>query len=420
MLAPGGAVRSDGLASPAMSPPRRAPAPRSIGAPARGLVVATALDAVLRSAFGAVEASAAVVPDPDAFIEMASRTGLLPRIVHRLGPERLSSRLGSRGARRALQSYRGSALASARLVSLARLVGRVAAEAGIRVVALKHVALCLSGVASAAARGAVDADLLVAGEDASRLVDALVRTGLHTSNGPSNDHQLSPLYHAQGGMLELHRKVPGVRPSVGERELGLEALVRLDLAVPADAATPFLLVPRPPVLLAHALAHALYQHGPEPGAYAPFKLLADSADLRAASGDGLLSEALPLVAAEVNADDARAAWELPVLLGASGVEAVFAYPESPEARLLAHFVRGAFEPAYAQSLKLRSVATPRAGRGPVSGLLRNAWNALAIGPAQAHALYGADTRAKYLLALALRPFHLAVKLVRYAAAALRR
>jgi hypothetical protein len=221
-------------------------------------------------------------------------------------------------------------------------------------------------------------------------------------------------------MLELHRTVPGVRPSTGEPELGLERLAGEGLAIPLDPDHPWLLVPRPHVLLAHTLAHALYQHGLEPAAYSAFKLLADVADLRRSAGDDILREALPLVAAEVAEEDARAAWALPSLLADGGPSAVLARPESAEARLLAHLVRGALEPEYAESLKIRSALTLPSDRGGPAGLLRRAWHTLAINRAQARALYGADTRAKYALALALRPFHLVGKLLRYARAAARR
>ncbi len=201
--------------------------------------------------------------------------------------------------------------------------------------------------------------------------------------------------------------------------MSLETLVEHGLVTPLDPDEPCLLVPRPHVLLAHALAHAIYQHGLEPAAYPAFKLLADVADLRRAAGDGLIRDALPLIAAEVNEKDARAAWVLPSLLAAKGTAGVLARPESPEARLLAHFVRGALEPAYAESLKIRSAMTLPSDRSGPTGLLRQSWHAVAISRSQARALYGADTNAKYATALVFRPFRLAWKLVRYAVAAAR-
>ena len=403
-----------------MPSPRSEPRPRSVGAPAEGLALPPGLAAVLGAAFRPPEAPAEPAADAPLFLETAARTGFLPRIVHRLGPTLLSALLGPRGAEEALERYRASAFASARLVALGRLVGRVAREEGLRVVPLKHVALCEGGVTSPAARGAVDADLLVADADAARLVEALSRAGLRSTGDGARDHQHRPLVHGRGGLLELHRTIPGVRASPDGRELDLESVVRHGLAVPAGGGAPLPLVPGPRLLLAHALAHGLYQHGLAPDAYSAFKLLADAADLREAAGPGLLGEALPLVSSVVHADDASAAWKLPALLADGGLEAVLSRPESPEARLLAHFVRGAYEPGYAEALKLRAATAPRAGRGPVRGLLRNAWDAVAIGPSQARVLYGADTRAKYAAALALRPFHLCAKLVRYAVAALRR
>lgn len=393
------------------------PEPRSIGASTDGIELTAELDWTLSRAFGRPAPSRGNAFEGGEAVSIAGRLGLLPRIVHILGPARLAAELGEAAARDALAEYRTSALVSARLVALARLVGRAAARSGVRVVALKHVALCLSGVSDAAARGAADADVLVADADAPRLLRELRRARVTETDAPSYDHQHSPLVHPQAGMLELHRTLPGVRPSPGAPELSLTPLVALGLTEPPDATAPSLLLPRPHVLLAHALAHALYQHGLAPGAYPPFKVLADAADLRRSAGEGLIRDALPLVAAEVDARDARAAWELPSLLAAEGAAAVLARGRAPEARLLAHFLFGAVDPGYGDALKLRSAATLPSDRGGIAGLLRWAWHAVAISPAQARVLYGADTRARYFFALARRPFHLAGKLVRYLRAA---
>lgn len=382
------------------------------------------LEWTLAGAFG--EAAGARRPGPDgegfdgrAAVATAARLGLLPRVVDRLGPERLAAEVGPEAAAEALAIYRGSALASVRLVALARLVGRVAGANGIEVVALKHAALCLAGISSPAARSAVDADVLVSDADAARLTAALAGEGIAPSGAPGYDHQHSPLHHPRGGMLELHRTLPGVRLSPREREVDLGIVVEQGLAAALPDGAPGLLVPRPHVMLAHALAHGLFQHGLEPAAYPAFKLLADVADLRRCGGEGLLDDALPLVAAEVNEDDARAAWALPALLSERGAAGVLERPKSAEARLLAHLVRGALEPGYGDSIRLRSVLALPSDRAGLGGLLGGAWQAVAINRVQARELYGVTSPAGYALALAWRPFHLAGKLVRYALAALR-
>lgn len=375
------------------------------------------LEWALCGAFGEAAGRRRARPDGHAAVETARLLGLLPRVVDRLGPERLAAEVGPEAAEKALEGYRASALGSAKRVALARLVGRVAGRNGIRVVALKHAALCLAGVSSPAARSAADADVLVSDIDAARLTEALAEEGIVVSDAPGYDHQHRPLIHPRGGVLELHRTVPGVRLSPREREVNLELVVERGLATPLSAGEPCLFVPRLHVLLAHALAHGLFQHGLEPAAYPAFKLLADVADLSRCGGEGLLEEALALVAAEVNEDDARAAWALPSLIRERGAAGVFDRPESAEARLLAHFVRGALEPEYGASIRLRSVLALPSDRAGLGGLLREAWRAVAINRAQARELYGATSPAGYALALAWRPFHLAGKLVRYALAA---
>ena len=397
----------------------RSTRPRSIGTSADAVQVSPELEWVLARAFAGSEGTRSGFLDGRAAGALASRLGLLPRIVHRLGPARLADELGPVAAKDALAEYRESALVSARLVALARLVGRVAGENGIKVVVLKHAALCLSGISLPAERGAADADILVSDADAARLTRELVRAGIRTSDAPVYDHQHSPLYHPQGGMLELHRTIPGVRPSPDDAEMSLEVLVARDLATPLDPGAPCLFVPRPHFMLAHALAHALFQHGLQPGAYPALKLLADIADLRCRASHDLLPDALPLIVAEIDEGDARAAWALPTALAAGGAAAVLACSDSPEARLLSHLLRGALDPGYGESLKLRSALTlPSDQSGPLA-FLRWAWHTVAINRAQAWALYGADTRPKFLFALARRPFHLAWKLGRYIKAAAR-
>lgn len=396
-----------------MKPLRRGRAPRSIGASAEGVRATPELEWVVLRAFGGPDVSFPAPVYGAGAVDVARRLALLPRLVHAAGPGRLEAELGREAAAEALSEYRESALSSAKLVALARLAGRVAGARGIRVAALKHAALCLSGASSPAARGAVDADVLVSDAEAARLLEALAGAGIAVSASPAYEHQHRPLLHPRAGMLELHRHLPGVRPSPEESEMRLEDVVARGLAAPLSGGEPGLLVPRPALLLAHALAHGLFQHGLEPAAYPAWKLLGDLADLRRAAGDRLLDEALPFVASEVEEGDARAAWELPALLGSVGAGAVLARPEAPEARLLAHLVRGALDPRYPATLKLRNLAAAPADRGGLPGLLRNAWHALAIGPSQARVLYGADTPAKYVLALAARPFHLAARLVRY-------
>lgn len=378
---------------------------------------------VLGRAFGPVGGPWGEALDGGAALELATRLGVVSRIADRLGPERLRDDLGGEAATEALAAYRREAVAATRLLALSRLVCSVAAREGIRIVPLKFAALCLSGAASPAWRPAADVDVLVANEDAGRLVAALAAEGFLVSDGPAYAHQHPPLHHPRGGMLELHRTIPGVRLAPGSREAGLGDVIgsglTRELEDPAGGTLP---VPVPALLAAHAIAHGVYQHGLEPAAYPPLRMLADLQDLAASAGRGadeVLARALPLVAAEVAAEDARAAWALPGRLAREGARAVLADAASPEACLLGHFLRGALDPEYARSLKLRSISTlPSDRRGPL-GLLRQAWDAVALEPSQTRKLYGARTRAAHLAALALRPFHLAVKLVRYALASVR-
>ena len=391
-------------------------APRPVG-----VEVTPGIAWVLGRAFGPVGEPWGKPFDAGAAVDLASRLGVLSRLADRTGPALLRADLGPGAAGEALALYRREAIATTRLLALSRLVCRVAAGEGIPVVALKFAALCLAGTVSPASRPAADVDILVADEDAARLAGALSTEGFTVTDGPSYDHQHPPIHHPRGGMLELHRTIPGVRLSPGSPEAGLTSLLEAGLACEAGDAG-HVLVPVPKVLVAHALAHGIYQHGLEPAAYPPLRMLADLADMATAAGpgaDSLVESALPLVAAEVAEEDARAAWALPERLAREGARAVLADAASPEARLLGHFLRGALDPEYARSLKLRSISTLPSDRRGALGLLRQAWHAVALAPSQTRRLYGARTRGAHVAALLLRPFHLAGKLARYTLAAAR-
>lgn len=391
-------------------------APRPVG-----VEVTPGIAWVLGRAFGPVGEPWEGPFDAGAAVDLAGRLGLLSRLADRSGPALLRADLGPGAADEALAAYRSEAVAATRLLALSRLVCRVAADAGVRVVPLKFAALCLAGTVSPASRPAVDVDILVADEDAARLAAALATEGFTVTDGPAYDHQHPPIHHPRGGMLELHRTIPGVRLSPGSPEVGLKGLLDAGLACEAGHAGEAL-VPVPKVLVAHALAHGIYQHGLEPAAYPPLRMLADLADMAAAAGpgaDSLLESALPFVAAEVAEEDARAAWALPGRLVREGASAVLAEAASPGARLLGHFLRGALDPEYARSLKIRSISTLPSDRRGALGLLRQAWHAVALGPSQTRRLYGARTKGAHAAALLLRPFHLAGKLARYAVAAAR-
>jgi hypothetical protein len=156
------------------------------------------------------------------------------------------------------------------------------------IVLLKHAALRAGGWVASGSRSASDLDLLVAEGSASALFDRLLARGF-VVDGEAYEHQLAALRAPSGAVVELHTRVPGMRPAAlgARRSVDLEALLetaggRMRRAAGTDAVW----IPPADFLLAHAWFHTFVQHGAAPDLMAPARFLADAQDLGLATDAG--------------------------------------------------------------------------------------------------------------------------------------
>jgi hypothetical protein len=341
---------------------------------------------------------------------MARGLDLAPRIAFRTGRERLGRELGEAPARTLIAARGLAALGADGQLALARDVGAVARAHGLPLVLLKGAALHATGVVPAGSRWSADLDILVPAEAVGDFDAALRAEGFVASPGAIGcEHQTAALQRGEGEIVEIHRFLPGVSTPGSRRFVTLEMLASSGLLVelpdwPARAS-----VPARAILAAHALVHGLAQHGFAPRAYPLTRMLADLIDLGVAGPDGetLMAEAHAWTERHVTAEEAFAVLELVRQLVAGRVE------PSP---LLSHVLAGLLDDDYVASLKLRVLGSGPSQHSPAFAVGRDAWHALFPGLEQLAGLH--PGRAPWLSALR-RPFDLASRAVRAAAAAVR-
>jgi hypothetical protein len=167
-------------------------------------------------------------------------------------------------------------------------------------------------------RGQPGLDLLVPRESLLPLRDALLARGFVESSAGGYEHQLPALRHPYGDSVELHRHLPGLRLAGGD-SAGWSELVAAQLATPlsspAAQAAPRVLIPAREVLIAHALVHALAQHGLSVG-YAGWLLVGDLLDLSAGLEDLSRAGWPEWIRRDVSREETAAALELAACVAA--------------------------------------------------------------------------------------------------------
>lgn len=337
-----------------------------------------ALSWVLRRAFGPASLDAPS-PDGKAAVELARELGLAARIAARHLSETLIRELGSDAAA-ALAGIRAQAVAlDLRLEATLAAADEALAEQGAPYGILKGMALAVAKRVPPGGRPATDVDLLVPERRLASLQQALLERGFRAVSAAGYEHQAPLLRHHSGGLLELHRALPGVRlagrawatfeilrdqgrlePLPREREPGLAGeanLLARDVAV------------------AHTLAHTLAQHA-FASSHRGFGMVADLIDLgevdpvdRGALGAWLGSD--------VDPPEIDAALDLARALAAGD----FDRPTpgtSPAGRLAAHFVACAVDRDYASALKLRLFERPLSERSRLVARLALLGRTLAV------------------------------------------
>jgi hypothetical protein len=378
-----------------------------------------ALAWVLLRAFGP-GGSAAAPADPVAAAELAERLGLLPRIAARLDLAEAAAELGAAATERLRRERALAAARDLRFDETLHPVAEAAAGLGFAPIVLKGRALAAGGYSGPLTRPSQDLDLLVPRESLAPLRSALIARGFLEAPGSGYEHHPPALRHPLGETVELHRHLPGVRldgaDSAGWRELvaaGLAAAPRSSATEPA----PCLLVPAREVLIAHALVHALAQHGLSTG-YAGWLLVGDLIDLAAGSGETPRPRWLDWIRRDLSFDEASAALELAACLGRGENPFAGAAPE-PVLLLARHLLAGALDADYAWALKARWLEAPVSDRTPLGARLRLLGRAF-VPPRRITPAGEPESRVRRAARWLGRPFELAKRALRARLAALRR
>jgi hypothetical protein len=274
-------------------------------------------------------------------------------LARRLG---IGARLASRSVGGALGRWVQDELRAAVARDLAfehalRAVAEEAGHIGAPIVLLKHAALRAGGWVRSGSRSATDLDLLVGEEAAAVLSDRLRARGFAVE-GRAYEHQLAALRAPSGAVVELHTRVPGLRPpgvSAG-RSLGLATLLEAAgarMRITESGAR----VPPADFLLAHAWFHTFVQHGAAPDLVPPTRFLADAQDLGLGTqGGGDLEER---AAAWVEGGRWRAEFAAARrVVGALGEGRPSSLrPDPAAAALLDHALASAIDPRHALSVR---------------------------------------------------------------------
>lgn len=334
---------------------------------------------VLARAFGPAEAA---VEETEGAVtaKLAVDLSLAGRIAARHPAARLVGELGEPAAAEIRRERARVAASEMQLEAALAAVDAAAAELRVPYAPVKGRALALGGYAMEASRPSVDVAILVPVSRLEGFQRELLARGFK-AGGPAYEHQEATLAHEGGGAVELHRMLLGVRTH-GKRSVGFddlaqdELLVRLPTPLPAAVERAFggrprgdLPVPRRELLAAHALVHALAQHGLSPRPYPGLLLVGDLLDLgfRAGAGRSTLATIAPWIEEALAFEEAEAALDLatalasgdPEFLGAAG-GATGSRP--PARRLLDHMLASIQDPRYAESLKTRALEAPLSDR----------------------------------------------------------
>lgn len=367
---------------------------------------------MLLRAFGPAGTPFPGAVDPAAALATARRFEVSARIAVRQGRERLAAELGGEASTGFARDRARAAAVGMRLMEEVRRVAGVAAALGLPLACLKFAALEGMGLLAAGSRGACDVDLLVPGERAGELWRALLAEGFQGSGLPEAEHQLPALLRPQGGVVEIHRHLPGVRLE-DAASATFETLDRGGLLRPLPDLPGRCMAPVPEVQAAHVLVHGLGQHGYWPSSYSLLKMVADLLDLGAVDREALSDRAVAWVARDVSAAEAAAVRGLLGRLAAGEDPAGW---QGAEEELLRHILAGRLDPEYAAALRLGLFRPQPSERSRPVQLARAVLGAVFLSDAQIEAVYGPPCgRLGYLGRRLARPFDLLRRLGSYGA-----
>jgi hypothetical protein len=363
---------------------------------------------MLLRAFGPVEAGLAEACAPSAALDLARRFEVSARIAARCGRDRLAGELDAATAGEFVGDRTAAAASGMRLTAAARRIAGRAASLGVPVAFLKFAALEASGRLAPGSRDACDIDVLVPAEGTETLFEALAASGYRASALPEAEHQLPALADPEGGIVEIQRRLPGVRIEGGSSATW-ETLARGELLDPLTGWPGRCSTPSVEVLSAHVLAHGLGQHGYWPSSYSPLKTVADLIDLGPITG-----RAGAWVSRDVPEEETAAVRRLCSRLAAG--EDPRAGWDAPEETLLRHLLAGRLDPSYEKALRLGLFRAQPSDRPRAVQLAHAVLGTVLLSDAQIDAIYGAPRhRLGYLGRRLGRPFDLLLRLGRYGA-----
>ena len=373
---------------------------------------------VLDAAFGSSGGSGRASIDASAALDLARRLSLAHRIGARVREPDLIAALG-RDVARTFVVHRLDATARMRpLLTLIPELSDAAQRAGLPLVLLKFGALNARGLTPPGSRIAGDLDVLVPADALGAAVDLLVGLGFgpRTKQGP--EHHLPEYVDADGRIVELHDRLPGVR-AAGQRRSARFADLEAAGGLATLAGDSTVQIPRADVLAAHLVVHGLAQHGFSPHSYPLTRMLSDLVDLVGTEAPGLLESAYPWIASGVSQAESAALDALCREL-TTGIEQTSG-PEDEDARLLLrHMLAGLLDERYRSSLRLADVIHPMTDGSRIMAVMRTGLDLLLPDAAGLDRLEGRlGSRFGRAGLLAARPLHLAGRLVTHVASHLR-
>ncbi len=371
--------------------------------------------ALLR-AFGPTEAPFDQALEPGRVVSVARQLEVSARIAARLGRQRLGREVSPQAAEQLVEDRRHNALTTLTRLAAARALAERAAPRGVQLVPLKFLALHHRGVLLPGSRHASDIDLLAAEGDLESLAGMAAELGFRGRDLPALDHHLPTLDHPSLGLLEIHRLLPGIT-AAGRAPATLDDLASAGLLERTAQLPGNCLLPSRELLAAHAVAHGMHQHGANPAAYAPAKMLGDLIDLGAADGEQgaqLVRRAAALLAGDVSGVEAQAAFELAGLLG-RGAAAEEWNSSLASIALLRHWLAALVDPGYRERLAWHDLRQGLRRKRPIGrlALVRSTLFPSREQLAKIHGLPAASGRLGWLRLA--RPFQLigrALRLVR--------
>ncbi len=377
---------------------------------------------VLLRAFGPPGQPLSERIDPTRALGLARKLDVSTRIAARHGSSPLVDEVGRDGARELVLALLTAVARERAMVRSIEHIAALAAEHDVELVFLKFAALKLGGYLVEGSRGATDVDVLVSDAHVREFQAVLEGAGFEDLGFRESEHQLPILKSPDGGGVEVHHCVKGLRDDESGPFLTIERLSDAGLLLPARSLpTPHAsalgsttYVPTRECLVAHAVIHAFVQHGAAPLAYPLSRMFADLIDLGVPDAESAeLDAARPWLDQAMSRTEIEAVFSLCGEL-ARGDSLPDLDPESPAQLLLRHLVASTLDHRYGNALKLRSAFRPLTAQGPVQSIGKKAWNALAPTRAQLNVIYGPPRSEAHLLARRLfRPVDLAYRLGKY-------